>query len=574
MAEAARQVFVALSPEHWTVHRGYIKSLQGARIDVITCDDIDEFVELSGEGAALLIIGTATGMAGVSGHELIERLAERSPRPEAPVLLLQDPRTPRSTPPTSPLTVLEKWSQARDVLGLSTSTSSNRASTAASAAPVKLQSKDPTIEMTAPRARRIPESPVDESAATASSVKGGDQFRNVKTLPNAVALSKSSGSPSVRRPSEPPPPASREDKPSYMPPPPPPPPLTDPNVVELAAADVVASSKPEAESPLTDGVVTQTAEVATTADQSAPPVGDGTSDDLSLADDDKTAEVVLSAAALSDAEMAAAIDAQADPFVSAPGASPVVTPTLEPSPVVDLSVHAPRPSESLPDKTEEMVAPPDFLRGRAEAGPSEHGETPSRTDEFIRQSSGQRKLIMLLCLLLGASLATSIILVVIFGGDEGEGATDPLVVVDADLPSVPTVDAAIAVAADTGEPDAATPLESLPDEVILPLRYDRHNEEPHTVNWQKMRAIIALLKRSPELHFDLIGHASPDELPRKADRLAFKRARGARDLICLKGPSRSRFEIHSAGSNEPLDHADGREVTEASRRVVLRLNRR
>lgn len=472
MTTRKAQVLVALDPGLETAHQAYLKSLELAGLEVIRSKNADQLLDAAKGNVGLFVIGAGSKLGTATGLDLLRRLEELEPRPNAPVLLLHASGTPGAAAAVeTSFELLNKWSEARERLGLGVSRSSSRkpkAEQAKSAVPqVKLESKQRTLEL-------------------------------VKPAPREQATAPPVPPPSKTEETHPPEPTTEETEPVF-------------------AKELEISPPMEEPAPLprTTGVDESTKKIM------APPA-DGSGD---------------------------------------------VSPEFRPIPV---------------EKTEEMSAPPSFVSDSAVYAPID--ETPSRTEELRRRHSKRVIVIALICLFLGAALAT--VLVLLFSGDsDGDGES-----VEVPAPPSEQVSAEVDAAVFPGEPteeepivDAAQPdggqaeeeelLTELPEELVLPFRFDRHNSRPFDVRWQKMRNIIELIKQNPETEFVLVGHASPDELPRRARVLGTSRAKIARDIICLKGPSRSRFEVRSAAAKQPLRRVapGGRDLMEASRRVVLRV---
>lgn len=503
-----RKILVALSQKLEVTHQAYIKSLRGARFDVVSPAEADELIALAREGPALLVLGSATKLPGVTGLDLLARLDELSPKVTAPILLLQEPgKAPGPAPKTS-LNVLQRWSQAREALGLSQTRSVPKTEPRIVHQPIRLKSTERTLDMVAgPKQGR-------QAAETAGD--GGSPLQ----------------------------------------------PLEAP--IELTEADRVDAGD-------------ATEEIAPEPPAAAPP-------------------------RIAPPEVAPIAPAAAGPAEAPPaGAQPAAEQTASaPTPVPP----APDDAAGTPDRTEEMTAP--GFEGRASpvaaaAPPAPMPPMPPAPVGPViapAPATGRRLspivIAVVVVFALAALAAIAIISVTGFGGAPVEDPAVPAGTVPEARP-VPPPDAAPPRAADAGGPDAAATVaggdaapatdagpaaergpEELPpstEELVLPLKFRRNEVDPYTMTKREIRRIIDLVKDNPSAELVLTGHASSDEPPGMAEMLGTRRAKAARDLICLGGPSRKRFTVVSAGATQPVTDDQNNELLEDSRRVVLRITK-
>ena len=465
MTSPPRQVLIALSRELWTVHRAYIKSLEGAKLEVVEVTEIEDLLARDSAGVALVVTGVKSGIEGVSGVELLTRLDQLDPPLKAPVLFLQAPGVAPVEPPSSSLKLLRRWNQAREALKEVKAIKKSSAPKPKAPAqpkisyqPVKLKSEDKTLEIIAPppqsdaSGEAQPEAPVSVEVDSDLIVEPAQDDKDEERATDQTV--------------------EMDELPAFSPP-------------SRAPAPEPASSTPEPASS-----TPEPASQSPMVDSGSPPSRSRRPVVIAL--------VGLVLAALASAAIVLALGRDGDAVGQ-----------------LDAASAAPAP-------------PPATKVGDAGAtGSTETGAVAMTFEVDADPSAGD------------ADLSLS----------------------DADL-SLSDAE----VEGGDGDVEASTGAQG----TVLPLRFGRNHRRPHIVNWREMRRVVRAIKRDPSIDYVLVGHASPDERPRYAKRLGLLRAKLVRDLICSRGPSRSRFEARSAGVDQPLATApEGLSTVEASRRVVL-----
>lgn len=575
-----QKILVALSRKLEVAHQAYLKSLRGAQFEVVSCDDVDQFIALAQQETALFVIGTKTKFGELTGHELIRRLGELDPPPTAPALVLQDPSVSVSKLPETSIKVLQRWSQARESLGLAQSRSVAKAPPKIVHKQVKIQSTDKTLDMDLGTPK--------PSGSPLGSIGDGDLFD-----PGDI----SDFSPlTITKPT--PPPASSQEKPAAS--------IGDSGVIELTESDrvqpdtassVVDADKTSLESPDDEGG--QTEDLPFGIEPHETPDEDPEVQEAH--DYPSSPREPLSEEALSEAVDPLTEAPSELPSYPPPSAGHVVTNEMAESQEDELNgadyvdatedleappQHVPEPR--LPDKTEEVE--PSFLFEELHSNkPASELASPSPLPKAtpvpapVQQSSSKRTTLKFAIIgIAGLIMAVTGFGIIYFTSENGGGnnqgggtVVSPPVTSDGGAAVDASADGTIVASGEAGPmvlpSDAGeSSVEEQPEELVLPIKFRRHSYDPYSVNRRKIRRIVEMIKSNPQVDFELIGYASTDESKTMSKILALRRAKRARDVLCMHGPSRTRFKTLSGGTSNPIIDDEGREFLEESRRVVIR----
>lgn len=550
------KILVALSRKLEVAHQAYLKSLRGAQFEVVSCDDVDELIALAQQGPALFVIGTKTKFADVAGHDLIRRLGELDPPPTAPALVLQDPSVSVSKLPETSISILQRWSQARESLGLTQSRAVPKAPPKIKHKQVNIESTDQTLDMAfgAPK----------KSGSALGGVGDGDVFdpSDISGFsPLTITKLSEPSAPSEKSPEAP----TGED-----------------GVIELTESDRIPSEESAAFKLAAESKeAPRDEEGGSTEDlpfgiEPPPGSGEAPSDEEEKvgAKRERPSYTPPSPDSIVAADSAEAPDGELSTVIHDDA-----TEDLEFPPV-----HV--PESRLPDKTEEVE--PGFVFGEASAsessdGPAHPASVPVAAPAPVPASAKSSKSTTLkfaIIGIVGLIMTVTGFGIIFFASEDGDGSGGGTVVTPLDQADAgPVVDAAgdggIVATADEAPTELAvdggmSTEGEQPEEIVLPIKFRRRSYDPYSVRRRDIRGIVDMIKSNPRVQFELIGYASTDETKSGSKILGLRRAKRARDVLCMHGPSRTRFKTTSGGASNPVIDEDGNELVEKSRRVVIR----
>jgi len=606
MGLSRKHIVVAIGPDLERIHRGYILSFKTTKYKVVRCANIESFLAYAEQGVDLVVIGADTGIAEATPDALVEALQAIEPPLTAPVLFLRDPKNPSiGVPETRSLTILSRWSEAREALNIKRLTA---------AEPVKKpkapeesileaeaqleKAQEPTnliIEPSSDRRR-----PVEKGSETV-------KFFGIKTEPKQDRRAPDEG----RR---------RDEEPVE-------------EAASAKSADVGAGAsepvpeQPERETPAEKPA--QSPDAPAEPERAEPPelsdVAAAVSDIMGTSDAGQRA-----VASPLPAELHAKHEAPAPPpaeTVETPSEEAMTTmpPEVEAAVRPEASADAPAevkaaaplepvaPARSRPRVNEPSV----IVDGPSEELPPGKGPRPAQgaapRSATKRHTASRRSSVMIwavLIVVVGVAAAVVVLWMhrtrqgvivsgptlgtVELGGGHGRPGEEVAAAVGAPV-DAGTGSAAIAeagleagveppsMAGDAGdegdggvEPDgaalAAVPMPAI-EEIVLPMKFVRSSPEPYAVNRRELRELIKRIKADRRVRYEVVGHGAPDENSSFVKRLGLLRAKVARNIICRLGPARSRFRLRSAGADEPLsvEGLTGHDLNNAQRRVVLRV---
>jgi len=85
-----------------------------------------------------------------------------------------------------------------------------------------------------------------------------------------------------------------------------------------------------------------------------------------------------------------------------------------------------------------------------------------------------------------------------------------------------------------------------------------------------LRQALELLRRHPDVHFEIAGHTDSQGRERTNQRLSEQRARAVLRWLVERGVDRSRFEVRGYGSSEPIDTNETADGRARNRRIEFR----
>lgn len=574
MELSRKNVIVAIGPHLEKIHRGYILSFRTTAFEVVKCAELAELVEHARAGAALFVLSADTGIPGTSSDDIIEKLSELEQSSDVPILFLRDPKNPTVTAPsgkTSRFTILSRWTDAREELGIKQLTA-------------------------ATPAKKV--KPPDESFREAEAqLNGADGSSNFNVVPSssdrADARDKSTETKRffgikketstdgkvakelVAEPREVEPP--REPEPPATPEPP-----AAPEPEELGSVAAVVS------------------EIMAQSSDALPVIPSSPT-----AESQSQQEAFPTKSPLSEPAYFKPETAKSDESQRARSIEPVHT---DPSDTLWAEEVASERSSPISGLEEESVVLAPELRPLSV---STVPPPPKKRPERRLKSS---PMVLVLAVLVIGIIVVGVAVVVIWMQRGGQGVivSGPTLGTveltdgrsdhvgetakvspssaqiaasgaDADArvdeagmmsftdgsPSSAVVEAGVEPG-DDEEPESS---DGETTEFILPFKYVRSQRSPYNINHREFRKIIKFITTHRALSFEVVGHGAPDENPSFVKRLGYQRAKEARDLICRRGPKRRRFKLRSAGASVPFEAAGltGKELINAHRRVVVRV---
>ncbi len=104
---------------------------------------------------------------------------------------------------------------------------------------------------------------------------------------------------------------------------------------------------------------------------------------------------------------------------------------------------------------------------------------------------------------------------------------------------------------DASADDETSPL---PDQVVIPIGFESGRFHPIMLDNDEVSRLTNAMLAVRTANFEVIGFAIPGEAstPRRRRRLARRRAKIVRDIICSRGPSRRRLSYRAARADDPL----------------------
>lgn len=581
MGLSRKNVIVAIGPHLEKIHRGYILSFKTTEFNVVKCADLEEFVDHARDGAALYVLSADTGLPGTSSDDIIKRLSALDAKFDAPILFLRDPKKPTVTAlKTYRFTILSRWSEAREVLGIKQLTAATPAKKVKSPEESFRESQDQLKAMDASSNFYIAQSESSRADVRHSSTETKQFFGIKKEM--------------------------REDG--------------------EVAKELVTESYEEA--PLQEAEPSPTPEPPAEIDRPQEPVPPETPEPQDLGGVAAVVSEIMAQSADNLPLMPSAPDVESQGHhepaeTKSPLAEPVYTEPTREEPVTIDSTEAPRaddvrsPEEVVSERShpisgleeESIVVAPDLRPLTVSTAPPKPKKRPERR-------RGSSWMVYLLVVLIVMIVAIGVALVAIWWQRAGQGVIvsgptlGTVVLTDGGAQGGGTVimpaeggqlvagsadggakvsDAGVMSFGDGGSSGATLeagveanndvePAEqdgqgSETTEFVLPFKYVRSQRSPYNINHREFRKIVKFITSNRSLNFEIIGHGAPDENPSFVKRLGYQRAKEARDQICRRGPKRRRFKLRSAGSSVPYEAPGltGKELNDVHRRVVLRV---